>query len=190
MEGKHKVKYKITWNKKKVSDLAMENNSTILPTHIVAAGGIITNNKNEILLVKNPRKGWEYPGGIVEPGETVPQGLIREIKEETGINAEIINIVGIYSNTKKKKGYNGVKEVPTIVTIDFICKYASGNLTTSDESIEVKWFTKKEALQMVNQKQQLRFKKALDFQSSFSCVGYQVNSSNELEVHEEYLFER
>lgn len=36
----------------------------ILPTHVVAAGGVIVNDKNEILLVKNPRKGWEYPGGV------------------------------------------------------------------------------------------------------------------------------
>lgn len=73
-----------------------------LPTHIVAAGGLIINDRSEILLVKNPRKGWEYPGGIIEPGETLPQGLIREIKEETGVNVEIINIVGVYSNTKKR----------------------------------------------------------------------------------------
>lgn len=162
----------------------------ILPTHIVASGGIITNSQNEILLVKNPRKGWEYPGGIIEPGETLPQGLIREIKEETGVNVEITNIVGIYSNTKKKKGYNGVEEVPTIVTIDFICNYISGDLKTSDESVEVKWFSKEEALRIVNPKQQLRFRKALDYQSAFSCLGYQVNSSNEIEVHEEYLFDR
>ncbi|WP_082759937.1 NUDIX hydrolase [Abyssisolibacter fermentans] len=162
----------------------------VLPTHIVAAGGVIINDKNEILLIKNPRKGWEYPGGIVEPGETVPQGLIREIKEETGVNVEIINIVGIYSNTKKKKGYNGVKEVPTIVTIDFICKYVSGDLRTSDESSEVKWVSKEEALKIVRSKQQLRFRKALDYQSDFLCMGYKVNSLDEIEVHEEYLFER
>jgi len=162
----------------------------ILSTHIVASGGLIVNSENEILLVNNPRKGWEYPGGIIEPGETLPQGLIREIKEETGVNVEIVNIVGIYSNTKKKKGYNGVEEVPTIITIDFICKYISGDLRTSDESIEVKWLSKEEALKVVNPKQQLRLRKALDYQSAFSCVGYQVNSYNEIEVHEEYLFDR
>lgn len=162
----------------------------ILPTHIVASGGLIINSEDKILLVKNPRKGWEYPGGIIEPGETLPQGLIREIKEETGVDVEIINVVGIYSNTKKKKGYNEVEEVPTIVTIDFICKYISGELRTSDESVEVKWFSKEEAIKVVNPKQQLRFRKALDYQSAISCLGYQVNSNNEIEVHEEYLFDR
>lgn len=162
----------------------------VLPTHIVAAGGVIINDNNEILLMKNLRKGWEYPGGIVEPGETVPQGLIREIKEETGVNVDIINIVGIYSNTEKKKGYNGVEKVPTIVTIDFICKYISGELRPNDESSEVKWFSEKDALKIIKTKQQLRFRKALDYRSAFSCIGYQVNSSNEIEIHEEYLFKR
>lgn len=161
-----------------------------LPTHIVAAGGLVINDKSEILLVKNPRKGWEYPGGIIEPGETVPQGLIREIKEESGAWVELINIVGIYSNTKKKKGYNGVEEVPTIVTIDFICKYISGDLTASDESSDVRWFSKEEAIKIVNHKQQLRFRKALDYEAGFNCVGYQVNSANEIEVEEEYIFDR
>ena len=159
-------------------------------THIVATGGLIKNEKNEILLVKNPRKGWEFPGGIVEQGETVPQGLIREIKEESGVDVEIINIIGIYSNTKKKKGYNGVEEIPTIVNIDFICKYISGDLTKSDESSEVKWFSKEEALKIVNSKLQFRFTKALDYQSTFTCVGFQINLSNEFDVHEEYKFDR
>ncbi|ADL52694.1 NUDIX hydrolase [Clostridium cellulovorans] len=123
-----------------------------LPTHIVAAGGLIVNDQDEILLVKNPRKGWEFPGGIVEPGETIPQGLIREIKEEAGIDVEIKNIIGIYSNTKKKKGYNCVDEIPTIVNIDFLCRYISGALTTSNESLEVNWFSKEEALKLVNPK--------------------------------------
>ncbi|MTI70544.1 MAG: NUDIX hydrolase [Firmicutes bacterium] len=90
----------------------------ILPTHIVATGGIIFNNNIEVLLIKNPRKGWEYSGGIVENGETVIQGLKREIKEESGVEIDIINMVGIYSNTKQKKGYNGVEVIPTIVNID------------------------------------------------------------------------
>jgi 8-oxo-dGTP diphosphatase len=162
----------------------------ILPTHIVASGGVVTNEKDEFLFIRNPRKGWEYPGGIIETGETVPQGLIREIKEETGVDVEIINVVGIYSNTKKKKGFNGVEEVPTIVTIDFICKYISGDLRTSDESIEVRWFSKEEALRIIKPKQRLRFEKALNYKLGFSCLGYEINSKDEIDVHEEYLFER
>ncbi len=162
----------------------------ILPTHIVAAGGLVFNDKNEILLVKNPRKGWEFPGGMVDPGETVPQALLREIQEESGVIAKIENMVGIYSNTKKKKGYNGVKEIPTIVSIDFICSYVSGDLKTSSESLDVKWASIETALNMVNHKQQFRLKRALDFKSSIYSVGFEVDSNNEIAIKEEYVFKR
>lgn len=161
-----------------------------LATHVVGAGGVIFNEEGKVLLVKNPRKGWEYPGGMVEQGETVAQGLIREIKEESGVDVEIVNLVGVYSNTKKKKGYNGVKEIPTIVTIDFICKYIGGKLTTSEESLEVKWFSIEEALKIINQKQIYRFKNALEYKKHLYLSGYEVNSDNELEVKEEYIFIR
>jgi 8-oxo-dGTP diphosphatase len=160
----------------------------ILPTHIVAAGGLITNDRGEILLVKNPRKGWEFPGGIVEPGESVPQGLMREIREETGVAVEIVSVVGIYSSLKKKKGYNGVEEIPTIVTIDFACKYLGGELTTSDESVEVKWFSEAEAAAIVYPRQQYRFGKYREHASSVSCAGYYVEPTGELVVAEEYSF--
>ena len=56
--------------------------------------------------------------------------------------------------------------------------------------MEVKWFSKEEALKTVNSKQQLRFRRALEYKSGFSCFGYEVNLSNEIEVHKEYLFDR
>jgi len=162
----------------------------ILPTHLVAAGGIIFNDKNEVLLVKNPRKGWEFPGGIIEQGETIPQGLLREIKEETGVSVKLVNIVGIYSRTKKKKGYNGVKEMPTIVAIDFICEYVSGVFSTSEESSEIKWCSIEEALKIIHSEQNVRFQKALDYKKSFTCMGFDINSANEFLINEEYSFDR
>lgn len=159
-----------------------------LPTHIVATGGLILNDKDEVLLVNHPMKGWEFPGGIVELGETIPQALLREIKEESGVDVKIVNIVGIYSNTKKKKGYNGVKEIPTIVNVDFICQYVSGELATSIESIEVRWYSKLFALQIINPRQKLRLEKMLNHQSEFTCIGFSLGSENQVNVNEEYIF--
>ena len=78
------------------------------------------------------------PGGMVEPGETLQEALIREIQEETGADAEITGFVGVCKNVKSD-----------IVNIDFICRYRGGELRTSDESLEVRWVSKKEAMDLI-----------------------------------------
>ena len=49
-------------------------------THFVSVAGLVYNENEEILLIKSSWRGWEYPGGMVEPGETFQESLIREIK--------------------------------------------------------------------------------------------------------------
>ena len=44
-------------------------------THFVSVAGLVSNDKGEILLINSPRRGWEYPGGMVEPGETFQDAL-------------------------------------------------------------------------------------------------------------------
>jgi ADP-ribose pyrophosphatase YjhB (NUDIX family) len=55
------------------------------PTHIVSVGGIVEDGFGNILLLKAHDDGWVYPGGITEDGEKLIDGVIREIKEESGI---------------------------------------------------------------------------------------------------------
>lgn len=119
------------------------------PTHIVSAAGIVENENGEILMVKLKHRGWEYPGGIVEVGENVIDGLLREIKEESGIDVEVISLLSVNSNTVMEKYYDGVTDVPTKVNFDFLCRRIGGELRISDETSEVKWIPKEEALKMI-----------------------------------------
>jgi len=106
--------------------------------HFIAVGGFVTNEKKEVLLIKSPLRGWEFPGGMVEPGESLTEALIREVKEESGINVSITGIIGLYKNMEAD-----------IVNIDFCCTYESGELSTSDESIETGWFCIEDAKRMI-----------------------------------------
>lgn len=110
-----------------------------LPTHIVATSGFVINKYNQVLMFKNNRKGWIFPGGIVESGELITDAFIREVKEETGIDVEVDKLVSISSNISEHPGYNGVKLVPTKLMFDFIGKPIGGILTNSDENSESKW---------------------------------------------------
>lgn len=107
-------------------------------THLVSVAALVTNEEGKILLVNSPWRGWEYPGGLIEPGETFEQALRREIREEAGVEVEIERFVGICKNVERN-----------IVNIDFVCRYVSGELTTSEESTEVIWATPEEAFQRI-----------------------------------------
>ena len=107
-------------------------------THFVSVAGLVTNNNGEILLIKSPKRGWEYPGGMVEPGETFQEALLREVKEESGIDVEITGFIGLCKNIEKD-----------VVNIDFACKAVGGQLTTSYESSEVLWVKREDALGMI-----------------------------------------
>ncbi len=106
--------------------------------HFVSVAGLVKNDDNQVLLIKSPDRGWEYPGGVVEFGESLEAALIREIKEESGVDIEIIGFVGLGKNIERN-----------ILNIDFVCKYVSGGLATSDESLEVRWFSMEEAVNIV-----------------------------------------
>ena len=47
-------------------------------------------NGGHVVFVKHPTRGWEIPGGHLEPGESPEQALIREVLEETGLDVAII----------------------------------------------------------------------------------------------------
>ena len=106
--------------------------------HLVSCAALVTNQEGKILLVKSPWRGWEYPGGLIEPGETFQEALRREVREEAGVEIEITGFVGICKNVERN-----------VVNIDFTAKYVSGELTTSEESTEVIWATPEEAMELI-----------------------------------------
>ncbi len=148
----------------------------IFPTHIVGVGGLITNEEGKILMMNNPKKGWEFPGGQVEVGETLTEALVREVKEETGINIEVLSLVSVNSSISVGVQYDGVSQLPTIVTIDFIGRALSGEPTTSEESIEVGWFDKEEVIHMADrQSVKDRLKFLLNYDGKVVYRAYEKN---------------
>lgn len=121
------------------------------PTHIVAVGGLISNSEGKVLLVKSPSRGWEFPGGQVEIGEDLISALKREVMEEAGVDIEVKQLVGVYSNTKTRVFDDNVTHVPTKVMFGFLGEMISGELRTSEESIEVRWIERDIVMDMIKE---------------------------------------
>ena len=118
-----------------------------------SCGGIVINNKNEILLVHHNKGHWDLPKGHVEEGETEEQTAIREVKEETGIDVEVDSNFRYTTKYSPKEGV--MKEV-----VFFLARNLNSATKAQEEEVsEVKWFTFKEAIDKItynNSKEILR----------------------------------
>jgi 8-oxo-dGTP diphosphatase len=102
---------------------------------------IILFPENKILLIKRntlPFVGyWALPGGRMDPGETIKQTIVREVKEETGLDVAIVTIVGEYV----EKGIKDDVEYEYYPTC-FVVKPVGGEIKKQDSEIqEIKQFS-------------------------------------------------
>jgi len=130
------------------------NDSAPKPNSLVpaVAAAIIENDK--ILLIRRVDNDmWSLPGGTLEFGESLEECLIREVKEETGLNIKINNIENIYSNPNILIEYaNG--EVRQEFTTVYSTTQAGGELKIDNESKDIKWISLDDALKLKMAKSQ------------------------------------
>lgn len=110
----------------------------------LAVNAMVFNEKREVLLAKRTDNGlWCVPGGHVDLGETLAQACVRELYEETGLKAEVVRLVGVYSDTKGSLHIAQGPEWHT-VRVSFVCKITGGTLTPSEETSEIRYFNLQE----------------------------------------------
>ncbi len=112
-----------------------------------SAGGIVFNEEGKVLLAQNSaNKHWGFPKGLIDAGQTSKEAALREVKEEGGVEAEIIEKVG---DSKFIFTWEGEK-IFKVVTY-FLMKYLSGDPNDHDfEVSEAGWFTPDDALNILS----------------------------------------
>jgi 8-oxo-dGTP diphosphatase len=109
----------------------------------VGASAFVVDEDGRILLARRahePDAGlWDAPGGFVEEGEDPLVGLKRELREEAGVEIEVEDFVGAYTDT-----YGDGPEAGSVLNLAWEARIVSGDPVPADDVSELRWFTKDE----------------------------------------------
>ncbi|MEE6296634.1 NUDIX domain-containing protein [Georgenia wangjunii] len=110
------------------------------PNSVVpAAVGCITDSEGRVLLEHRVDNDlWALPGGTHDFGESIVETVIREVREETGLDVEVVGLVGTYTDPRHVIAYSD-GEVRQQFTLSFRCRLLGGSLTKDNESQELRW---------------------------------------------------
>jgi 8-oxo-dGTP diphosphatase len=119
--------------------------------HSVSVAGAVVDEAGRVLAIRRRDNGrWEPPGGVLELGEALHDGLRREVCEETGLKVEPDALTGIYQNIPRG-----------IVAFVFRCHVVGGELGPSVEASEVAFLTPKEITDRMDEAYAVRLLDAL-----------------------------
>ncbi len=110
---------------------------------LLAVGAVIVQD-GRVLLVRRgsePLKGhWTLPGGVLEVGETLAAGVAREVKEETGLDVDPIELVEILDRIHREDGRIRFH----YVIADYLCRVTGGELCAASDADAVRWVERAE----------------------------------------------
>jgi ADP-ribose pyrophosphatase YjhB (NUDIX family) len=106
---------------------------------VVATTAVVTDDAGRILLQRRTDSGnWALPGGGMEISESLADSVVREVKEETGLDVEVTGLVGTYTDPRHIIAYTD-GEVRRQFNICYTARVTGGQLAISDESTELRF---------------------------------------------------
>lgn len=100
----------------------------------VSVADVVISEDGRVLVIKRRDNGqWEPPGGELESGEPMQEGLVREVLEETGVVVEPVDLSGVYQHLERY-----------VAALVFRCHVRSGTARPSAEATEVAWISPEE----------------------------------------------
>jgi 8-oxo-dGTP diphosphatase len=121
------------------------------PKHSVSVAAAIVDDDGRFLAIRRADNGrWEPPGGVLELHESIEEGLIREVAEETGLTVEPLALTGVYKNMQRG-----------IIALVFRCKIVGHTARPPDEVDQIQWLAPDE-LSRMSEAYRVRLLDALD----------------------------
>ncbi|HWZ55956.1 MAG TPA: NUDIX hydrolase [Verrucomicrobiae bacterium] len=119
------------------------------PEHpMVGVGGVVIDNGRALLIRRGgpPLQGeWSIPGGLLEVGETIEEGISRELAEETGLDVRVVELIEVFERIfPAPPGASGAPPDPKrpqyhFVILDYLCELRGGTLAAGSDASEFAW---------------------------------------------------
>jgi mutator protein MutT len=110
---------------------------------LVGVGAVIVQD-GQVLLVqrgRDPMRGhWTLPGGVLEVGESLAEGVAREVREETGLEVEVLELVELLDRIHRESGRVRFH----YVIADYLCRVTDGKLQAASDADAVRWVERAE----------------------------------------------
>ena len=119
--------------------------------HPRPTAGVVCLRGREVLLIKRgnpPRQGqWSLPGGRIEWGETTETAALRELKEETGVDAELTGLIDVVDGIMTSRETGDVTR--HYIMVDYAARWTGGEVVAGDDAADARFFDLDEALAVV-----------------------------------------
>ena len=106
---------------------------------IVGVGGVVIHNERALLIRRGsaPLEGeWSIPGGMLEIGETLLEGVQRELLEETAIEVKVLDLIEVFERVTRDEGGRWKYH---FVILDYLCEAVRGEALAGSDVTDVAW---------------------------------------------------
>jgi ADP-ribose pyrophosphatase YjhB (NUDIX family) len=113
---------------------------------LVGVGGVVIDRGRVLLILRGtePLKGeWSIPGGMLELGEELTAGVRRELKEETGLEVELVETLLAFDRIMRE----GERVKYHYVIIDYLCRRKRGRLRPASDVVDARWVRRQDLSQ-------------------------------------------